>query len=369
MHGFCYATATHQDILRNQVSRSSQRDMLAHKTETFRLMGKLVADAKDEDIETIIFAVMIMWHYDLQDHEIRDAGSLPFRSHMPSANWLHVYGRTQGVATHTRPLMALLARVGGIQSLKLPGLAFAISCGELIAASIAFRSPELPQYWSTALSVEDLCLKLRISTPPCLGHGFVRTAVTLWPAETLDVLIDLAGIDRVLEEVRTRPLTAEQKEKLIDTRNAIQYRLLSLPSLSSLCRGPHCSVQIAYECSRVTATLYSNAVIFPLPLNTGWHTNLLTQLHVLLSDLDTLVYLTGSPDFLIWCLVVGGIASLGSSQHNWFVETLHSLVKKICIKQWAEVEDLLKGFLWSEEACGPGGLVLWEETTCHVVGY
>ncbi|KAK3680118.1 hypothetical protein LTR78_000495 [Recurvomyces mirabilis] len=369
MHGFCYASATHQDILRNQVSRSSQRDMLAHKTETFRLMGKLVADAKDEDIEIIIFAVMIMWHYDLQDHEIRDAGSLPFRQHMPSANWLHVYGRTQGVATHTRPLMVLLARVGGVQSLKLPGLAFAISCGDLIAASIAFRSPELPQYWSAALSVEDLCLKLQIPTPPCPGHGFVRTAVTLWPEETFDVLADLAGIDRVLAEVRTRSLTAAQKEGLIDTRNAIQYRLLSLASLSSFCHGPPCSAQVAYECGRVAATLYSNAVIFPLPLNTGWHRNLLKQLHVLLSDHDWFAYLANSPDFLIWCLVVGGIASLGSTQREWFVETFRSIVKKICIKEWAEVEDMLKSFLWSEEACGPGGLVLWEETTGRVTGH
>lgn len=126
-HGFNYASAIHQDILRNQVSRSTGKDTLAHKAETFRLLKELVPRLDDSNVELILFAVMIMWHYDLREEEIRDADVLPFSPHMPGANWLTVYGRTEGVEAHARPVKALLERAGGIQGLKLPGLAFAIS--------------------------------------------------------------------------------------------------------------------------------------------------------------------------------------------------------------------------------------------------
>ena len=127
-HGFVYATAAHQDILSSQLTRSSRKDMLTHKAKAFRSLRDLTLQAtSDAEIELLLFAVMVMWHYDLQDEQIAQDEILQFSPHMPGANWLSVYGRTQGVEAHTRPLWALVARLGGVQKLKMPGLAFSLS--------------------------------------------------------------------------------------------------------------------------------------------------------------------------------------------------------------------------------------------------
>ena len=122
-----YASAVHQDILRNQISLSAKQGILAHKTKAFRLLGDLVSKQRTPaELELLLFAVMILWHYDLQDSQIRQEEVLHFSAYMPGANWLSVYGRTRGVESHAKALYDILNQLGGVQQLKMPGLAFAI---------------------------------------------------------------------------------------------------------------------------------------------------------------------------------------------------------------------------------------------------
>ncbi|KAK3070752.1 hypothetical protein LTR53_009896 [Teratosphaeriaceae sp. CCFEE 6253] len=360
-HGFNYASATHQDILRNRVSRSARRDMLAHKTQTFHLLRELVADVNDDNVELILFAVMIMWHYDLKDEEISDSGSLCFVPHMPGANWLSVYGRTTGVEAHTRPLMSLLDRAGGITQLKMPGLAFAISCGDLIAASIASEKPGLPLYWCDGPPIEELLRMLHIPPAECLGRGFTtQTSGGLTP-EAESVLLELCAIDMLLGEVRLRRLKEGQDKLIVDVRNKAQYRLLSLPSWGELAEHEQTGrSRTIYELCLVTALLYSNAVIFPLPLNTGWHCKAITRLRGLVERSRIVASTDDISSMLLWCLFVGGIASFRSPDQAWFEMQLRIVLARAQLHRWRDVEQTLRAFLWSVEACRMGAAVLWD---------
>ncbi|KAK5698616.1 hypothetical protein LTR97_006262 [Elasticomyces elasticus] len=360
-HGFNYASATHGDILRNQVSRSSRRDMLAHKTQCFHLLRDLVANLDDDNVELVLFAVMIMWHYDLRDEEIGDTGSLPFVPHLPGANWLSVYGRTTGVEAHTRPLMNLLDRAGGIGNLKQPGLAFAISCGDLIAASIANEKPGLPLFWKDAPPVEEAANMLHMPPPTsCVGYGFVTLVPGGLPAVAVDALSEMCAVDALLGNARLRCLKARQNKMLVDVRNAAQYRLLSLPSWEELKEDDRTvRSRTAYELCILTAVLYSNAVIFPLPLNTGWHSRLITRIRDTIEH-SALSSSSSDTSMLIWSLFIGGIAAYRSHDRAWFEMNLQAALARARIYRWNDAEMLLTAFMWSRVACSMGAAVLWD---------
>ncbi|KAK5681885.1 hypothetical protein LTS10_006419 [Elasticomyces elasticus] len=360
-HGFNYASATHGDILRNQVSRSSRRDMLAHKTQCFHLLRDLVANLDDDNVELVLFAVMIMWHYDLRDEEIGDTGSLPFTPHLPGANWLSVYGRTTGVEAHTRPLMNLLDRAGGIGNLKQPGLAFAISCGDLIAASIANERPGLPLFWKDAPSVDEAAKMLHMSPPTsCVGYGFATLVPGGLPSMAVSVLSEVCAVDGLLTIAKLRRLKSRQDKMLVDCRNAAQYRLLSLPSWDELEEDDRTErSRITYELCILTAVLYSNAVIFPLPLNTGWHRRLITRIRDTIEH-STLSSSSSDSSLLIWSLFVGGIAAYRSHDRAWFEMNLQVALARSRIYRWNDAEMLLTAFMWSRDACRMGAAVLWD---------
>ncbi|KAK3635603.1 hypothetical protein LTR56_014643 [Elasticomyces elasticus] len=359
-HGFNYASATHGDILRNQVSRSSRRDMLAHKTQCFHLLRELVANLNDDNVELVLFAVMIMWHYDLRDEEIGDTGSLPFTPHLPGANWLSVYGRTTGVEAHTRPLMNLLDRAGGIGNLKQPGLAFAISCGDMIAASIANEKPGLPLFWKDAPSVDEAAKMLHMPPLACSGYGFATLVPRGLPSMAVSVLLEVCAVDGLLTIAKLRRLKSRQHKMIVDVRNAAQYRLLSLPSWDELEEDDRTErSRTAYELCILTAVLYSNAVIFPLPLNTGWHRRLITRIRDTIEH-STLSSSSSNSSMLIWSLFVGGIAAYRSHDRAWFEMNLQAALARARIYRWNDAEMLLTAFMWSRDACRMGAAVLWD---------
>lgn len=69
-------------------------------------------------------------------------------------------------------------------------------------------------------------------------------------------------------------------------------------------------------------------------------------------------------EMILWCLVIGGIAATGrSEEREWFVAELNSVVRELGMSGWLweDLRVFLRRFLWVDEACGPGGEVLWEE--------
>jgi hypothetical protein len=64
--------------------------------------------------------------------------------------------------------------------------------------------------------------------------------------------------------------------------------------------------------------------------------------------------------FLLWVLVIGGIASLDKPERAWFVEQLE-IVKEVLQVDWYVVTRITDRFLWLDNACGESGEELWAE--------
>lgn len=146
------------------------------------------------------------------------------------------------------------------------------------------------------------------------GQGFKTKVPGGLPHEALVVFVNISRVDMVMEICRDRRMSDEDLKKVVDVRNRAQHQLLSLPSwdeLSEVAREG--SRRAAYECCRLTAMLYSTAVIFPQPPHSGWHSRLIRDIKALLTPEVTGDWMEAAPSFILWILVVSRCLLVGSA--------------------------------------------------------
>lgn len=147
-------------------------------------------------------------------------------------------------------------------------------------------------------------------------------------------------------------------------RTSVQHRLLSLPTADEINDlSPTQSIELnIYETCRLTAVIYGVAIIFPIPNSYNALQELVQRLKTSIEVCKVDRLAITLPDFLLWILVLGGIAALEKPQRPWYVAQLAKLAKKTDIYDWERIVEKLSHFLWLESACGPGGQRLWSET-------
>lgn len=176
-------------------------------------------------------------------------------------------------------------------------------------------------------------------------------------------MIHLATINGIISNAQHQPLTAQKRQAVLATRNALQYQLLLLPEWHDLDEDAQThSDESLYKICRLTAIIYSNAVLFGLPPHRGWHTNLAMRLREesQIPD-DTPHRSTGSDDLLLWVYFVGGMAAFRSPARLYFESALRDLLRRRRKRSrtWDMVEAVLGEFMWSRAACRHGASVLW----------
>ena len=146
-------------------------------------------------------------------------------------------------------------------------------------------------------------------------------------------------------------------------RTAIQHRLLSLPTAEEInlsFRTKSIRLNI-YEACRLTALIYGVAIIFPIPNSYKVLQNLVRSLKASIEVCGMNQLAITLPDFLLWILVLGGIAAFEKPERNWFASHVARLVKERKIDNLERIEEELTSFLWLDSACGPGGRQLWSD--------
>jgi hypothetical protein len=147
-------------------------------------------------------------------------------------------------------------------------------------------------------------------------------------------------------------------------RTAVQQRLLLLQSAEELgipSSSPKPKPNI-YECCRLTALIYGVGVVFPVPNSGSVLQELVGRLMIAIGVLDIRTFGPELGGVLLWMLVLGGIAALGTPERHWFASQLAWIVRRLDIDDWEGVEDILGSFLWLDSACGQGGRLLWSES-------
>ena len=109
-HSFHYAIAVHRDVVSNRVLYSNSQEILAHKTQAIRLLNAVLAESSDAAVDMIILTTLLLATTELQQERIDGDLLLLFDPHLPTANWISVYGRIETVKLHARAMMALVIR-------------------------------------------------------------------------------------------------------------------------------------------------------------------------------------------------------------------------------------------------------------------
>lgn len=191
------------------------------------------------------------------------------------------------------------------------------------------------------------------------GLGYQALASEGLPLYAVECLVLLSSIDRLLAECHS-PSNLDHTS-LVNARNTAQHQILSLPAWEELEDAEkRDTAPIIYECCRLTALLYSTAVIFGMPPQTNWHLKIVRQIRQLLELTDFDSWSKPHAPLLIWSLFVAGIAAYRSPERKFFEQALERVLRKSHLATWIEVERVIARFVWSDIACAHGAAVLWD---------
>ena len=122
-HSLSYAVGVHQQIRGTPASPQRLQRTLQHKGQAISFVNQSLRDLHNTDVaEMSMLAIYILWRHNLPEAARHHEGSMLFHSHLPSANWLSVYGRTDAVDQHAIAIKWLVEASGGLHAIRTPGL-------------------------------------------------------------------------------------------------------------------------------------------------------------------------------------------------------------------------------------------------------
>ncbi|KAL9098046.1 MAG: hypothetical protein Q9163_006215 [Psora crenata] len=325
-----FGSSVHRDVLRSPVLTVNNQSGLNHKLQTIRLLKEALKHAKDEFPDEVLLVMMALCTNEVETltENMKEHPPSPFIQPLRNAQWLNVYGRMSHVEAHVAAILHLVRLRGGLQNIKLAGLAEIISyVGYVLDESM----------------MADIRLLHRCKIGQCL--------LTLGlDEETTRVIDDLCDYTAMIDSyLHGTPRTPEMAV-MIDRRNAVQHDLCSLPAASEL-QQMRTGFPVLYEPIRLTLLIYALGVTFPLPPMKRIHQQLVYMLMAALGKLDLDEQILVSSRCVLWILVLGGIASLGMPERDWFVRKLADLVLMFPVyKTWASVAAQAQEFLWLDSA-------------------
>ncbi|EME48259.1 hypothetical protein DOTSEDRAFT_70011 [Dothistroma septosporum NZE10] len=361
-HAHSVAGATYRDFLAKNLLWSDRKTTLAHRGNAVSLIREQFARIDfmpAQDVEKLIFAMIILGGNEPQTWPLVEM-DLPFRPHIALADPMRILGHSKPVMAYQNAAFALVHRQGGLHELRASGLALIIAIADMLNAASNLHHPVFPCYRNAHVvdalpeNIDDEEFLTSARRP---GIGFFKLPGGL-PHLAASVLAEVACLDRIMSTFHERNPKGQELVTLLDARSATVHRLLSLPSWAELARqSQEDSHRAIYETCRVTAVIYCNAVILPIPAHSGWNDRLTA---ILVDILTTAKFETGDVNvsaLRIWALLIGGIAAQGTAQRSLFENALKRWYAAHG-GSWSAIVESLKEFIWSDRACKAAGATL-----------
>ncbi|KAK3117410.1 hypothetical protein LTR53_001249 [Teratosphaeriaceae sp. CCFEE 6253] len=359
-HALTYSAANHQDRMRGEIKKTRSAEIIAHKLEAIRLLNRSLSDLGSIDPEPLLMAMTCLWRKEPSEDQLKPDPMLLFRPHLPKVNGIDIYGR--GKLNQTDPVhrkaMSKLLEHADILTLKCTGMSKAVAGHDLIVVSQSLARPRLPNVWTNKALIASLMLDHGVGA----GNGFVEHVPGGLPAEMLSTLTYLSAADRALGHLRGKRVSDNDAARLRFAVNDVHHRVMSLQAWAELDddnRGT--SHPAIYECCRLTAVLYSNAVLFPLPVASGWHLELLRRLRLLIESAGTSTWMGDTSSLLIWSSCIACVAAFGTRELEFFAAILRQGLMWSDVTSFEDMRDIVQDYLWTDSACKPGARMIWDE--------
>lgn len=120
-HALAFAGSVHLDFLRTSQIFPNSPHALSHKLAVIHELKEIMNDPEQAQRDEVILSILILSsHEAVHPSQIR---SNPFNSPLKKVQWLNIYGNITYVPEHMKAVMELSTMRGGIQKLRLHGLA------------------------------------------------------------------------------------------------------------------------------------------------------------------------------------------------------------------------------------------------------
>jgi hypothetical protein len=239
-----------------------------------------------------------------------------------------------------------------------------LSRADIVCASMELIQPGYPTRHpldSLVASCKHIMDMDALELSRTLGQGFRILLQNGLQKDLRETLESISEITVALGHYQRGGRYAPSLSDIIAARTITQHRPLSLaPPFSDIPQPDEC----IYNATRVSALIYSDMVLFPLPPQAGVKPKLADMLRRAL-DCCTIqsCWRGGShPRLLLWTGVVGGIAASSTSQKPWYASRLHKLSTKLRIYDWELIKKILSSFLWWDYICEEPAKRLWHES-------
>lgn len=229
------------------------------------------------------------------------------------------------------------------------------------------------QSFLRAIGDENLGQKYGVSSLAGRGFTYLRD-LGCCDDEQIQTFRDLANYSMTLQAVHSGQLSHVSLTRILDSRNNVTHRVLSLPTAEELQQsrsgnGDDVSDSkekrghmALYEACRLAAMIYTIMVVFPLPRAQYTRGALIHALKDALQSVKVDKSTIKGNAAMLWCLVLGGCCAEGldlGELHEWFLDRLVELCLDCGIEEWARVEATIRDFIWLRCACSDTGKRLW----------
>lgn len=217
------------------------------------------------------------------------------------------------------------------------------------------------------------------------GQGFdYLTDIRCCLQEHVRAFKDLANYSNTLQAFCIGQLPHIETIQILDSRNEVTHRILSLPTGAELAdsedevagnsntelRSIDRSYLPVYDCCRIAAMLYSVTVAFPIRRSQYARQILVQALMEVLLLIDPVATDPKLDDqrcgsIFLWCLVVGGCCAGGIeplSLQEWYMDTIVLFSAQYEVETWHSLKEILNKFAWLNNACNQSAKSFWTES-------
>lgn len=199
---------------------------------------------------------------------------------------------------------------------------------------------------------------------PFYGHGFNVLRSLGMPEEVVDTFISLGDFSATLDAYCTGRIPKLDLDDILDSRNVVMHKLLSLPSTVQSADPNTCSCAFIdsdtclsiYQACRWAAQLYGIMVVLPIPRSRWAREQAISQIQHHLSSFRPGKETRQFWKLEMWCVTVAGSSSYSKDQRQWFGERACLLAQYLDIQIWQEIEAMLGEFAWVSNICKPAAL-------------
>ncbi|KIW33295.1 uncharacterized protein PV07_00153 [Cladophialophora immunda] len=337
---------------------------LFHHTQALRLVRQIIQNMDPDAIPTDSL-VMAVYNLSYQGLDW-DKRVFP-ESHPPpptlNARFLSRYGRKVPHAEHMRAMNLLIQAKGGLEEIKLIGIAEMIWLWSLNNCTTLIQHPSLPllkryDRFLTEYTEKNVKLSLRNGTFGELGTGFLCLPARDHIGQLRERLLCTAAVTVDLSNLEPGYECTREWRRLLAIARANHHQILGLPPDIPLSEAGSEEERLIFAITRLGALLYDDMVTYPQIDSSEIKPRLAAMLRRALTE-KFLKFTPGGGreeyrPLVLWTLLLGCIgATFTPPDRRWFVAQLHERSAQLGLARFADFKAAMACYLWFENLDGP----------------